>query len=116
MSEQEETQEMLDTAGEGIGTVADAFGFAGDLVEGAWNRRDRQPGRGWPRTYRGHRDVLSDGLLSLVGEEDSLAAANAFDDGEYLEGVGHMLSGAGSTIYDAGSDAVWKRSATSQGC
>ena len=50
-------------------------------------------------------DALSDGLLSLVGEEESLAAANAFDDGDYIEGVGHMLSGAGSTIADAAEDA-----------
>ena len=40
-------------------------------------------------------DTLSDGLLDLVGEEESLAAANAFDDGNYIEGAGHMLSGAG---------------------
>ena len=40
-------------------------------------------------------DTLSDGLLDLVGEEESLAAANAFDDGDYIEGVGHMLAGAG---------------------
>jgi len=50
-------------------------------------------------------DTLSDGLLSLVGDEESLAAANAFDDGDYIEGVGHMLSGAGGTIADAASDA-----------
>ena len=50
-------------------------------------------------------DTLSDGLLSLVGDEESLAAANAFDDGDYIEGVGHMLTGAGGTIADAASDA-----------
>ena len=50
-------------------------------------------------------DTLSDGLLDLVGEEESLAAANAFDDGNYIEGAGHMLSGAGGTIADAASDA-----------
>ncbi|MET0741040.1 MAG: hypothetical protein ABWZ26_05745 [Candidatus Nanopelagicales bacterium] len=51
-------------------------------------------------------DTLSDGLLSLVGEEESYEAAMAFDDGEYFEAAGHMLSGAGSTIYDAAGDAV----------
>jgi hypothetical protein len=50
-------------------------------------------------------DSLSDGLLGLVGEEESLAAANAFDDGDYFEGVGHMLSGAGHTIGEAAEDA-----------
>ena len=50
-------------------------------------------------------DTLSDGLLDLVGEEESLAAANAFDDGNYIEGAGHMLAGAGGTIADAASDA-----------
>jgi hypothetical protein len=50
-------------------------------------------------------DTLSDGLLGLVGDEESLAAANAFDDGNYIEGAGHMLSGAGETIGEAASDA-----------
>jgi hypothetical protein len=53
-------------------------------------------------------DTLSDGLLGLVGDEESLAAANDFDDGNYISGVGHMLSGAGSTIADgAGEAADW---------
>jgi hypothetical protein len=51
-------------------------------------------------------DTLSDGLLGLVGEEESYKAAQSFDDGDYLEGVGHMLSGAGETIGEAASDAA----------
>jgi hypothetical protein len=51
-------------------------------------------------------DTLSDGLLGLVGEEESYQAAQSFDDGDYLEGVGHMLSGAGETIGEAASDAA----------
>src|SRR4051794_38329444 len=58
-------------------------------------------------------DTISDGLLDLVGDEESLAAANSFDDGDYIEGVGHMLSGAGGTIaagagelYDTVSDGA----------
>lgn len=51
-------------------------------------------------------DALSDGLLGLVGEEESYQAAQAFDDGDYIEGVGHMLSGAGETIADAAGDAA----------
>jgi hypothetical protein len=50
-------------------------------------------------------DTLSDGLLGLVGEEESYKAAQAFDEGEYLEGVGHMASGAYDTVSDAASDA-----------
>jgi hypothetical protein len=46
-------------------------------------------------------DGVSDGLMGLVGEEHSLAAAHAFDDGEILEGLGHMGAGAVSTIGDA---------------
>ena len=49
-------------------------------------------------------DAGSDALLSLVGEEESYAAASAFDDGNYFEAAGHMLSGAGSTISEAASD------------
>lgn len=51
-------------------------------------------------------DGLSDGLLDLVGQEESYQAASSFDDGDYLEGVGHMLSGAGETIADAAGDAA----------
>ena len=51
-------------------------------------------------------DTLSDGLLGLVGEEESYQAASSFDDGDYLEGVGHMLSGAGGTIAEAAGDAA----------
>ncbi len=49
--------------------------------------------------------AISDGLTSLVGEEESYQAANAFSEGEYLEGVGHMASGAYDTISDKASDA-----------
>jgi hypothetical protein len=49
-------------------------------------------------------DTLSDGLLSLVGEEESLAAANDFDDGNYISGIGHMVAGAGGTIAETAGD------------
>ncbi len=49
--------------------------------------------------------AISDGLTDLVGEEESSQAANAFSEGEYLEGVGHMASGAYDTISDTASDA-----------
>ncbi len=49
-------------------------------------------------------DTISDGLLGLVGDEHSLAAANEFDDGNYVAGVGEMLQGAGETIYDTAGD------------
>jgi hypothetical protein len=51
-------------------------------------------------------DAGSDALLDVVGEEESYAAAQAFDDGNYLEGVGHMASGAYDTVSDAASDAL----------
>ena len=51
-------------------------------------------------------DTLSDGLLGLVGDEESLKAANDFDDGNYISGVGHMLSGAGGTIANAAEEAA----------
>jgi hypothetical protein len=50
-------------------------------------------------------DTISDGLLGLVGEEESYAAVQSFDDGNYLEGAGHMASGAYDTVSDAASDA-----------
>jgi len=50
-------------------------------------------------------DAIADGMIGLVGEEESYQAAQAFDDGEYLEGLGHMASGTGSTIAEAASDA-----------
>lgn len=43
-------------------------------------------------------DLLSDGMLGLVGEEQSYQAAMAFDDGDVLAGLGHMAEGAGDTI------------------
>ena len=49
-------------------------------------------------------DAASDGLLWAVGDEESLAAANAFDNGDYLEGVGHMASGIGSHIAEGAED------------
>ncbi|MGH9187642.1 MAG: hypothetical protein ACRD0U_17810, partial [Acidimicrobiales bacterium] len=51
-------------------------------------------------------DGIADGLMGLVGEEESYEAVQAFDDGDYVEGVGHMAMGAGETIYEAGSDAA----------
>ena len=53
----------------------------------------------------GLSDKISDGLLDLVGDEESLAAANSFDNGDYIDGIGHMLSGAGHTIGEAAEDA-----------
>ncbi len=50
-------------------------------------------------------DTISDGLMGLVGEDESYQAAQAFDDGEYLEGAGHMASGAYGTVADAASGA-----------
>jgi hypothetical protein len=50
-------------------------------------------------------DAGAEGLMDLVGEEESYAAAQSFDDGNYLEGVGHMASGAYDTISDAASGA-----------
>jgi hypothetical protein len=50
-------------------------------------------------------DAGSDALMGLVGEEESYKAAVAFDDGQYVEGVGHMAMGAGETISEAASDA-----------
>jgi phage-related tail protein len=50
-------------------------------------------------------DTISDGLMGLVGEEESYAAAQSFDDGNYLEGAGHMASGAYDTVSDAASGA-----------
>lgn len=49
-------------------------------------------------------DAGSDALLWAVGDEESLAAANAFDDGNILEGIGHMASGIGSHIADGAED------------
>jgi hypothetical protein len=49
-------------------------------------------------------DAGSDALLWAVGEEDSYKAASAFDDGNYIEGVGHMLSGVGSHIADGAEE------------
>jgi hypothetical protein len=50
-------------------------------------------------------DTISDGLMGLVGEEESYAAAQSFDDGNYLEGAGHMAAGAYDTVSDAASGA-----------
>jgi hypothetical protein len=49
-------------------------------------------------------DAASDGMLWAVGGEESLAAANAFDDGDILGGVGHMASGIGSHIADGAEE------------
>ncbi len=46
-------------------------------------------------------DYIGGGLHSLVGDEHALESVRAFDDGEYLEGIGHMAEGAGETIADA---------------
>jgi hypothetical protein len=47
----------------------------------------------------------AEGLMSLVGEEESYAAVQAFDEGNYLEGAGHMASGAYDTVSEAAGDA-----------
>jgi hypothetical protein len=49
-------------------------------------------------------DGISDGLLGLVGEEESYKAAQAFDDGEYISGAGHMIAGAAETIGDGAAE------------
>jgi hypothetical protein len=58
-------------------------------------------------------DAGSDALLWAVGDEESLAAANSFDNGDYIQGVGHMAAGIGGHIaegaeevYDTVSDAA----------
>ena len=43
-------------------------------------------------------EVISDGLMDLVGDEHSYAAAQAWDDGDYLGVASEMLQGAGETI------------------
>lgn len=50
-------------------------------------------------------EFLGDGLHSLVGDEHALASANAFDDGDYLGGLGEMAEGIGETAWNAAGDA-----------
>lgn len=49
---------------------------------------------------------IADGLYGLVGAEESYKAAQSFDDGEILDGVGHMASGAAHTIGHAAESAA----------
>lgn len=49
--------------------------------------------------------AMADGLSWAVGDEESLAAANAFDDGNYVEGVGHMAAGIGGHIAEGAEEA-----------
>lgn len=46
-------------------------------------------------------NALGDGLERLVGDDQALKSANAFDDGDILGGLGHMAEGAGQTIEGA---------------
>lgn len=49
-------------------------------------------------------DAASDGLLWAVGGEESLAAANSFDNGDYIQGVGHMAAGIGGHIAEGAEE------------
>jgi hypothetical protein len=60
-------------------------------------------------------DTISDGLMGLVGDEESYAAAQSFDDGNYLEGAGHMASGAYDTVSDAAGDVYDSAADTASG-
>jgi len=79
-----------------IGTTVAAVGaaFAGGLLIGNEITEHTQVD-----------ETLCDGMYDLVGEERAYEAVQAFDRGDYLEGTGHMIAGAGETVADAAGDA-----------
>ena len=96
---------VAETAGTLIAEAAEVAGPTGAAVAGA-AAAGVAIGMGIEYATDGAiSDGISDGLMGLVGEEESYKAVQAFDDGNYVEGVGHMLSGAGDTIVEAASDA-----------
>jgi hypothetical protein len=113
MSEQDKTEQGVVEAASGLGILggtaaslatATAAGAGAAVAAGAAG--GVLIGMGIEHVTDGAvSDAISDGLIDLVGEEESYQAAQAFDDGEYLEGIGHMASGAGSTIAEAAGDA-----------
>jgi hypothetical protein len=46
-------------------------------------------------------NAIGDGLHSLVGDDEAHKSAVSFDDGDILGGLGHMASGAASTVEHA---------------
>ena len=112
MSEWDDAVDTVsDIAGVGAqfgGLVAAEYGLpeeAGEVIFGAAAGVGAVVGVGIEyATDHAISEGISDGLMGLVGEEESYAAASAFDDGDYLGGVGHMASGAWDTASEAGAE------------
>ena len=105
MSDQETFElasEIAEVAGTGIAAVAGIADAPIALAAGA----GAAIGMGIEYATDGAvSGAIADGLLWAVGDEESLAAANAFDDGNYVEGVGHMAAGIGGHIVEGVEDA-----------
>ncbi len=88
-----------------------ATGGISELAEAGWDAAT--DGTGLPTAHEALHDAtqaagnaIGDGMFDLVGADQSHQAAVAFDDGDYLGGVGHMAEGAADTIGHAAGEAV----------
>jgi hypothetical protein len=88
-----------------------ATGGISELAEAGWD--SVTAGTGLPTAHEALHDgtqaagnALGDGMFDLVGADQSHQAAVAFDDGDYLGGVGHMAEGAADTIGHAAGGAL----------
>ena len=100
-----QAQDFASDAGE---YIADATGLApaGWMVEAAAGA-GAAIGVGIEKLTDGAiSDGIADGLMGLVGEEHSYAAAQAFDDGDYVGGALEMAEGAGETVAEWAGDAA----------
>jgi hypothetical protein len=91
--------------------VGVATGGLSELAEAGWDAATA--GTGLPTAHEALHDAtqaagnaIGDGMFDLVGADQSHQAAVAFDDGDYLGGLGHMAEGAADTIGHAIGGAV----------
>lgn len=95
-------------AGPVLGVAETGFNVGGALAGAGPELAHNLAATGLGAAEHAAGNAIGDGLHSLVGDEEALKSANSFDDGDILGGLGHMASGAASTVEHAlglGGDA-----------
>jgi hypothetical protein len=84
-----------------LGTAETAFNVGGALAGGGSESFHDLAAAGLGAATQAAGNAIGDGLYSLVGDDEAHKSAVAFDDGDILGGLGHMASGAASTVEHA---------------
>ena len=88
-------------AGPVLGLAETGFNVGGALAGGGPELAHNLAATGLGAAEHAAGNAIGDGLHALVGDDEAHKSAVSFDDGDILGGLGHMASGAASTVEHA---------------